>query len=76
MKMGTTFAKATVHRSARGQSLVELALTLPLLILILIGLLDLGRMLIAYVTIQNAAREGAHYGISNPDDTAGHQTAG
>ncbi len=59
------------NRSSPGQSLVEFALTLPLLILILIGTLDLGRMLIAYVTIQNAAREGARYGVENPNDTAG-----
>ncbi len=65
-----TATRAT-HCTARGQSLVELALTLPLLMLILIGTLDLGRMLIAYVTIQNAAREGARYGIDNPSDTTG-----
>jgi Flp pilus assembly protein TadG len=62
-----------VHRAkhSTGQSLVELALTLPLLILILIGVLDLGRMLNAYVTIQNASREGARYGTDYPNDIAG-----
>ena len=45
----------------RGQSLVELALVLPLLALILLGILDLGRVFHAYITITNAAREGAFY---------------
>lgn len=49
----------------RGQSLVELALTLPLLMLILLGTLDLGRIFFGYVTITNASREGARYGMTN-----------
>ncbi len=48
-----------------GQSLVELALTLPLLFLILFGTIDLGRAYFAYVTITNAAREGARYGMTD-----------
>jgi Flp pilus assembly protein TadG len=54
-----------------GQGLVEFALTLPLLILILVGVLDLGRLSFAAMTVTNAAREGARYGASNPGDTAG-----
>jgi Flp pilus assembly protein TadG len=43
----------------RGQSLVELALALPILLMITMGVLDLGRAYFAYTTIANAAREGA-----------------
>lgn len=44
---------------------------LPLLVLILVGLLDLGRIFYAYITITNAAREGARYGATHPiDDSA------
>jgi len=55
----------------RGQSLVEFALCLPLLMLILAGIFDLGRAFNAYIVITNAAREGAYYGSLNPFDTDG-----
>ena len=54
--------------SDRGQSLVELALTLPLLMLVLLGVLDLGRLFLGYVTVANASREGARYGMTNSAD--------
>lgn len=47
-----------------GQALVELALTLPLLLVILFGVVDLGRLFYAYTTITNASREGARLGVS------------
>ncbi len=50
------------NRSSPGQSLVEFAVLLPLLLLILIGILDLGRLLATYVILENAARDGARYG--------------
>ena len=43
----------------RGQGLVELAVMLPLLLMITMGAVDLGRVFFSYVTIVNAAREGA-----------------
>ena len=55
----------------RGQSLVEFALLLPLLLLILVLLFDLGRAVYYYSVIHNAAREGARYGIISPTDDAG-----
>ena len=55
-----------INRHARGQSAVELAACLPLLILMLVGLLDLGRAFNAYIVITNAAREGAYYGSVHP----------
>ena len=54
-----------------GQELVEFAIILPLLLLIVFGAVDLGRLFHAYITISNAAREGARYGIIYPEDTAG-----
>ncbi len=53
----------------RGQSLVELALLLPVLLLILLGVFDLGRVWRACVVISNAAREGAYYGSMHPSET-------
>ena len=54
-----------------GQAVVELALMLPILILILVGILDLGRIFEAQVTITNAAREGARWAIDHPSDSSG-----
>jgi hypothetical protein len=55
----------------RGQELVEFAITLPILLLIVFGVLDLGRLFHALITITNAAREGARYGTIFPDDLTG-----
>jgi PKD repeat protein len=59
---------------SRGQSLVELALVLPILLLLVAGALDLGRVFFASVTITNAAREGAMQAAKTPADTAAIQT--
>ena len=56
---------------ARGQSLVEFALALPLMILILAGVVDLGRAFYAYVGITNAAREGARFAATAPNNASG-----
>ena len=64
----------SAHRMRqRGQSAVEFALLVPLLMLIVLGIFDLGRVYFAAITIANAAREGARYGIEHPGDTAGIQ---
>jgi Flp pilus assembly protein TadG len=62
-----------VRREERGQTLVEFALILPILVLVLFGILDLGRAVYAYSTINNAAREAGRLAIV--DQTAGHITA-
>jgi hypothetical protein len=54
------------RRSEAGTSTVEFALVAPLLFLILVGILDMGRAVNAYVTVSNAAREGSHYAILHP----------
>jgi Flp pilus assembly protein TadG len=50
----------------RGQGLVELALFLPVLVVVVMGAVDFGRAYFAYITIANAAREGAYYAALNP----------
>lgn len=45
--------------SRRGQSLVEFALTAPILLLLLLGTIDVFRIIFAYEVISNAARYGA-----------------
>jgi Flp pilus assembly protein TadG len=50
--------KSGFHRQA-GQSMVEFALLLPIIVLLLVGVFDLGRAFFSYIAITNAAREGA-----------------
>ncbi len=54
--------------AATGQSLVEFAVSLPVLLVILIGVVDLGRLYFSYISVVNAAREGARYGAGHPTD--------
>lgn len=53
----------------RGQALVELALVLPLLILLLMGTIEFGRIFHSYLVITNASREGARAGVVGADDS-------
>lgn len=50
------------HRRARGQSLVEFALVLVPLLLLILGVIQFGLVFNSYVTMTNAAREGARTG--------------
>jgi hypothetical protein len=59
-------AQAREGRASRGQSVVELALMLPVLVVLLAGIVDLGRIYYAYITVVNVAREGARYAAANP----------
>jgi Flp pilus assembly protein TadG len=52
-------------RAESGQSLVEFALAIPVFLLILFGLFDLGRVVYAYNTISNASRESVRVSIVN-----------
>lgn len=56
MFMGST------TRGRRGQAMLELALILPMLLVLAFGVVDLGRMFRYQEAIANAAREGANYG--------------
>ncbi|HYI67017.1 MAG TPA: TadE family protein [Candidatus Limnocylindrales bacterium] len=59
-----------LHRSSdtsRGQTLVEFALIVPLFLLIVVGLFDVGRAVYAYNTAANAARAAARVAIVNQD---------
>jgi Flp pilus assembly protein TadG len=49
----------------RGQGLTEFALVIPIFLLLVVALFDLGRAVFAYNTLTNAAREGARIAIVN-----------
>jgi Flp pilus assembly protein TadG len=53
-----------------GQAIIEFALVLPLLVLLIIGVFDLGNAVFTNNTLENAAREGARVGVieSKTDD--------
>lgn len=60
-----------LKRRSRGQAMVELALVLPILLLILMGVFDFGRAVFAYNSLSNAAREGARVAIVDQTDVGG-----
>ena len=64
-------------RMHRGQALVEFALVLPLLIVMFMGVFDIGRYVFADNEVTNAAREGVRTGIVNqyPPDIRGRAAA-
>lgn len=63
-------AMETKAPKERGQSLVEFAITLPILVLLLLGTLDFGMAIFSYSMLRDAAQEGAFYGSFNPGNEA------
>lgn len=55
----------------RGQSLVELAMSLTVILLLLAGAVDFSIAYFSFSAMQDAAQEGALYGSINPDDEDG-----
>jgi Flp pilus assembly protein TadG len=51
------------RQNQRGAVLVEMAIVLPLLLVLLVGVVDYGLVLREYQILQNAAREGARLSI-------------
>jgi Flp pilus assembly protein TadG len=49
----------------RGAAATELALLLPVLVLVVLGCVDFGRFAYNYIAVTNAARAGASYGAMN-----------
>jgi Flp pilus assembly protein TadG len=62
-------------RHHRGQSLVEFALILPIFLVVLLGLFDLGRAVFYHSTISNAAREAVRLAIVDQNPPAIRQRA-
>jgi Flp pilus assembly protein TadG len=60
--MNTTYMSDRLNKTLfhhhPGQSMVEFALILPLFVLFLVGVFELGRAFFSYIAITNAAREG------------------
>jgi len=58
-------------KSERGQSLVEFAISLVILIYLLTGAVEFGMAYFQFVQLRDAAQEGALYGSLNPSDNTG-----
>ena len=54
-----------------GQSLVEFALSLTILLILVVGIFDVARALFTYLSMRDAAQEGALYGSIEPFNTDG-----
>ncbi len=50
----------------RGNAVIEFALTLPILLLVVFGITELGRMIMTTNVLNTASREGARYAAVNP----------
>lgn len=57
-----------VKKKEHGQSMVELALTFTLLMVLLAGTIDLGRAFFTWLAMRDAAQEGAAYGSICPSN--------
>lgn len=56
------FPNKKSQKKERGQNFVELALTLPIILLLFFGMIEIGFATHSYVVVANAAREGARFG--------------
>jgi len=54
-----TETPVTQHLVRRGQALVEFALILPIVLFLIFGIIDFGRVMIAYATASGSLREAA-----------------
>lgn len=59
------------HSGERGQSLVELAISLTIILVLLAGAVDFSMAYFSFSAMQDAAQEGALYGSVNPNDDNG-----
>jgi Flp pilus assembly protein TadG len=57
------------ENNEQGQSLIELAMSLVVLLILIAGLVDLGRAFFTYIALRDAAQEGASYAAVINSDT-------
>ena len=58
-------------KNERGQSLVEMAVSIVILLLLLSGAVEFGMAFFQFIQLRDAVQEGALYGSLNPTDTTG-----
>ena len=65
----------TLMKGDAGSSLIELALVIPVLLVLLVGAFDFGRAYYIALEVQAAAHAGAVYGIQHIGDVDGIESA-
>lgn len=65
-----TSANKSTSVGQSGQSLVEIALLLPLILLLLLGVIEIGRYAYIGILVGNAARAGAAFAAQSLEDAA------
>jgi hypothetical protein len=58
------------RRRYRGQTIVEFALIVPIMLLVLFAIIEIARLLFAWVSIENGARFGVRYAVTGEFDDA------
>jgi PKD repeat protein len=61
-----TRLRTHLHSRTRGQSLVEFALVLPIIMMLTLTALDFGRVYLGYINLQNMSRIAANFAANNP----------
>ena len=61
--------------SDNGSQLIEFSLTVPIFLVLVAGTIDFGRAYFVAIEVSAAAEAGATYGLKNPTDTTGMQSA-
>ena len=61
------FMRKIHTKQHEGQGMVEFALILPILLLLVFGVMEMGRLLFIFVAVTSASREAARYGSSVED---------
>lgn len=56
-------------KNKKGQAMVEMAIVIPILLMILMGIFEFGRIFNTYLILTNASREGARSAAVGHSDT-------
>lgn len=67
--MNHVTGRSSCPRLRSGTAILEMVLVLPIFILLLVGVIDMGKAWSVTSVLSNAAREGARYGMTRPLDT-------
>ena len=55
-------------KSEKGQSFIELGISMVFLLVLLAGVMDLGRVIFTYIALRDAVQEGAAYAAYQPNN--------
>lgn len=73
MRLGPAMRPSEAHAGLRGQAIVELALVLPILLLVILGTVNLGWLVTSQLILTHAAWEGARAGATLSDPVQGDE---